>query len=309
MIDLSILAGFLAALVRASTPLLWAGLGEVVVERSGVINLGVEGAMLAGALAAAIGAAAGGPWAGVLAAAVAGTVVAAVFAGFAIVARANQIIVGTAVTLGATGLTGLVYRRAFGATGTGLNLPTLGPFAIPGLDRIPVIGEAFFRQPILTPLAWVTAGVLAWWLGRTRAGLALRAAGESPEAARAAGVQVERVRVAAVLFGGFAAGLGGATLVLAQVGAFAEKMTAGRGFIAIAIVVLGRWRPMGVLGASLLFGGASALQFLFQAMNLGVPYQWFLMLPSLLGLGVLAGAIGPVRAPARLSHPIRRTNS
>ena len=284
---LVLLTGFLAAAIRISTPLLLAATGEMLNERAGVINLGIEGAMLAGALASAIGAATYGSGAGVVLAVLAGVAVAALFAAVAIGARADQIITGTAITLGAIGLTGTIYRTAFGPGGPGLTLPTLPVVAIPGLSAIPVLGPALFEQPLLTYLAWLLVPATFWFLFRSWWGLALRATGESAESARAAGVPVERVQLVATLVGGALAGLAGATLVLAQVGTFAEKMTAGRGFIAIAIVVLGRWHPVGVLLAALLFGGANALQFLFQAMGLAAPYQLFLVMPYMLALAAL----------------------
>lgn len=293
-------AGFLAASARAATPLLWAALGEMVTERSGVINLGVEGAMLTGALAGAIGGLAGGPWLGLAAAMAAGGVVSLLFSLVAIVARADQIITGTAVTLGAIGVTGLVARRVFGPEGPGLDLPRFASLPLPFLDRIPILGEGLFSQAIVFPLGAVVAVLLTWALFRTRWGLALRAVGEEPTAAQAAGVPVRATRLVATVLGGMAAGIGGGSLVLANVGTFTEEMTAGRGFIAIAIVVLGRWHPLGVLIAAFLFGMASAMQFLFQALGLGVPYQIFLMLPYLLALAALAGAVGRTRAPAAL---------
>jgi simple sugar transport system permease protein len=299
---LGILTGFLAASVRISTPLLLAATGELIAERGGVINLGIEGAMLAGALASAIGAANGGPWIGVVSAVAAGILVALVFSMVAIAARADQIITGTAITLGAVGLTGAVYRTAFGASGPGLSIPTFGTWSVPGLRAIPIVGPALFEQSALTYLAWLLVPLAAWFLFRSWWGLALRATGESAAAARASGVPVRRLQVLATLFGGALAGLAGATLVLAQVGTFAERMTAGRGFIAIAIVVLGRWRPGGVLLAALLFGGASALQFAFQAMGLALPYQLFLAMPYLIALLALAGAVGKTRAPAGLGR-------
>jgi ABC-type uncharacterized transport system permease subunit len=298
--DMTVLTGFLAASIRISTPLLLAATGEMLNERAGVINLGVEGAMLAGALASAVGAAAGGPWAGTLLAVVAGVLVAGVFAVVAIGARADQIISGTAITLGSVGLTGALYRTAFGSGGPGLTLPTFAVVPIPGISSIPVIGQSLFSQPALTYIAWLLIPAAWWFLFRSWWGLALRATGESAEAARASGVPVRRVQVMSTLVGGGLAGLAGATLVLAQVGTFAEKMTAGRGFIAIAIVVLGRWHPAGVLLAALLFGAASALQFAFQAMGLAVPYQLFLVMPYALALLALAGAVGKARAPAGL---------
>jgi general nucleoside transport system permease protein len=295
-----VLGGFLAAAVRVATPLLLAATGETVTERAGVINLGLEGMMLAGALAATLGASAAGPWTGLALAVLAGMLLAAAFAAIAIWARADQIIAGTALTLGAVGLTGTIYRQAYGTGGAGLALPTLAPVPIPLLSRIPVLGPALFDQPAPTYLALVALPVVWWVLFRTRAGLALRATGEGAAMARAAGVRTGLVRTAATVVGGGFAGLAGATLVLAQVGTFAEKMTAGRGYVAIAIVVLGRWHPAGVAVAALLFGAATALQYVFQSLGLAVPYQLFLMLPYVLTLLALAGAVGRVRAPADL---------
>jgi general nucleoside transport system permease protein len=302
MDPVALAGGFLAAAVRVATPLLFAATGETITERSGVINLGLEGMMLAGALAAALGAAAWGPWGGLGCALLAGMALATVFAVLAVGVRSDQIITGTAITLAGIGLTGTVYRRAFGAEGVGLSLPTFSPLPIPGLARIPVLGPGFFDQPIPTYLA-VAALPLVWWiLFRTRLGLMLRATGEAAAMARAAGVRTNLLRAGATVFGGGLAGIGGATLVLAQVGTFAEGMTAGRGFLAIAIVVLGRWHPAGVALAALLFGAASAMQFLFQALGVRAPYQLFLMLPYLLTLLALAGAVGRVRAPGDLGR-------
>ena len=301
MADGGVVAAFLEATVRIATPLALAALGETVTQRSGVINVGVEGAMLSGALASAM-AASGlhSAGAGFLAGGLAGAAVAAVFAAFVLVARGDQIVVGTAITLGATGATGAIYRAAFGQTGAALTLPTLAPVGIPGLSAIPVIGHALFLQPAPTYPLYFIAPALWWFLMRTQPGLALRAVGESPRAAEAAGIRVNRLRWLAILFGGAMAGLAGATLVLAQAGTFAERMTAGRGFIAIAIVVLGRWNPLGVSLAALVFGAASALQFAFQALGLAVPYQFFLMAPYVVSLLALAGVGGRARAPEAL---------
>ena len=302
MDSLVLAGGFLAAAVRVATPLLFAATGETITERSGVINLGIEGIMLAGALAAAIGATIWGPWGGLGMAALAGMLAAAVFALLAIGARADQVIAGTAITLAMVGLTGTIYRQAYGTQGVGLSIPTFSELPIPGLSRIPVLGPGFFQQPIPTYLVFAALPLLWWVLFRTRMGLALRATGEAAAMARATGVRTTLIRWVATVIGGAFVGLGGATLVLAQVGTFAERMTAGRGFLAIAIVVLGRWHPGGVALAALLFGLATALQFLFQALGVQAPYQLFLMLPYLLTLLALAGAVGRVRAPADLGR-------
>jgi general nucleoside transport system permease protein len=302
MDPLLLLTGFLAAAVRVATPLVFAATGETVTERSGVINLGIEGQMLAGALAAALGASAWGPWGGLAAGMVAGMLIAAGFAALAIGVRADQIIVGTAVTLAAVGLTGTIYRQAYGVEGAGLSIPTFSSLPLPWLSRIPVLGPALFDQPVPTYLAVAGLPLIWWGLFRTRWGLALRATGEGAAMARAVGVRTGLVRTIATIVGGGFSGLGGATLVLAQVGTFTERMTAGRGFLAIAIVVLGRWHPIGVALAALLFGLATALQFLFQALGVQAPYQLFLMLPYLLTLLALAGVVGRVRAPGDLGR-------
>ncbi len=296
-------AAFLEATVRVATPLGLAALGETVSEKAGVIDVGLEGAMLSGALAAAVGAPAlGGPWGGLLAAAFAGAAVAALFAIVAVGLGGDQIVVGTAITLGAIGATGALYRALFGATGAALTLPTFRPVPLPGLSALPLVGRALFAQAMPTYLLFLLVPAVWYALARLQIGLALRAVGEAPEAARAAGLDVRRLRIGAAVFGGALGGVAGGALVLAQAGTFAERMTAGRGFIAIAIVVLGRWNPLGVFAASLVFGGASALQFAFQAVGWGVPYQFFLMAPYVLSLLALGGIGGRARAPAALGR-------
>jgi simple sugar transport system permease protein len=241
---------------------------------------------------------------GFLGAIAAGTLVASLFAAFVIWARADQIITGTALTLLSMGATGTLYRALYGSSGAALSIPTSAPLVIPGLADIPVIGPALFAQPPVTYLVYILTPLLGWWLARTHAGLALRAIGDRPEAAEAAGVAVDRVRTLAILCGGALGGLAGGTLVLAQAGTFTEGMSAGRGFIAIAIVVLGRWTPFGVVAGALLFGAASALQFAFQAMGWSAPYQVFLVTPYVLTLAALAGAVGRAQPPASLGQAL-----
>lgn len=293
---------FVEATVRTATPLALAALGEVVVERAGIINIGLEGIILSGSFGALIGATHAGAGGGYAAAILCGVATSLVFALFTVWLRADQIITGTAVTLLALGITGTLYRALYGATGAALSIQTTGPRSIPLLSNIPLIGPGFFNQPVVTYATYALVPLLWWWMYRTHTGLALRAVGESPAAAEAAGIRVDRVRVLAVIFGGVAGGLAGGTLVLAQAGTFAEGMSAGRGFIAIAIVVLGRWHPLGVALAALVFGAASALQFLLQSLGLALPYQLFLALPYVLTLAALAGVAGRVRAPAALAR-------
>jgi ABC-type uncharacterized transport system permease subunit len=299
-----VLEPFLAATIRTAVPLALAAVGELLVERAGMINIGLEGAILVGAFGALVGASSHGVWVGFVGAVAGGVVIALLFAVFVVWVRADQIITGTALTLLGMGATGTLYRAIYGSGGAALSIPTSAPFAVPGLARIPIIGAALFAQPPVTYVLYVVLPALAWWLARTHAGLALRAIGDRPEAAEAAGVAVDRVRTLAIISGGALGGLAGGTLVLAQAGTFAEGMSAGRGFIAIAIVVLGRWTPLGVLAGALLFGAASALQFAFQAMGWSAPYQIFLAVPYLLTLAALAGAVGRARPPASLGQSL-----
>ena len=295
-------AAFVDATVRTATPLMLAAIGETLVERAGIINVGLEGVILSGAFGALVGATQWGITGGFAVGALSGIAVALLFALFVVKLRCDQIITGTAITLLAVGLTGTLYRSLYGASGAALSIATLSPSSVPLLSRIPILGSGFFEQPPVTYALYVLVPAIWWWMYRTHAGLALRAVGESPAAAEAAGVRVHRIRVAAIAAGGILGGVAGATLVLAQAGTFAENMSAGRGFVAIAIVVLGRWHPLGVAMAALLFGASSALQFLLQAMGLALPYQLFLALPYALTLAALAGVAGRVRAPRALAR-------
>lgn len=296
----SALVPFLEAMIRTATPLAFAALGELVAERAGVINIGLEGAIIAGCFGALVAAGVGGVGAGFVGAAAAGMLMTALFALFVVTLRTDQIITGTALTLLGLGLTGTLYRALYGVTGAALTVPTLAPIPVPILSELPFIGTALFRQPMPTYALYFITPALAWWMRRTHAGLALCATGEHAEAARAAGIATDRTRWMAILFSGLMGGLCGGTLVLAQVGSFNEGMSAGRGFIAIAIVVLGRWTPFGTAGAALVFGAAFALQYAFQALDWAVPYQVFLVLPYLLTLVLLASMRGRAAAPAAL---------
>ena len=293
---------FLEGTVRTATPLGFAALGETITERSGIINIGLEGAIIAGAFGGFVAAGTGHVWIGFAGAAVAGTFIAAVFALFAIRLRTDQIIAGTAISLMSLGLTATLYRQIYGATGAALSTPTMPVMEIPGLVSIPLVGRALFAQPPITYLLYALIPAVWLWLYRTYSGLGLRAVGEDPRAAVAAGIPANRIQTLAVLLGGALGGIAGGTLVIAQAGSFAEGMSAGRGFIAIAIVVLGRWHPLGVAAAAVIFGAASALQYLFQAMGWSLPYQLFLALPYVLTLLGLAGIAGKATAPASLGR-------
>ena len=291
------LAPFLEASVRTATPLLIAAAGEAVCERAGVLNIGMEGCIIAGAYAAfAIGAAY--PGAGYPAAILAGLAIGVLLVVFSVAWRRDQIIVGTALTMLALGTTGVLFRARGVETSLSFQ-PTI--VAIPLLSSIPGLGRALFAQPVVGYVAILMIPALWFLFAKTHAGLWLRATGDAPEAARAAGISVERVRAGAVLFGCAMGGLAGGALVLAQAGTFAEGMSAGRGFLAIAIVALGRWKPIGVAIASLVFGAAMALQFVVQAMGWSIRYELVLMIPYILTLAAL-GAFGRGVAPASLGR-------
>lgn len=293
--------GFLQASVRTATPLLIAALGEMVVERSGLINIGLEGVIIAGAFAALVAAAQSDPLAGYAAAIAAGLFMAAIFGFFTLYLHANQIITGTALTLLGLGITGTMYRSSFGIPGSEISIAPADVTALPILGGIPMIGAALFAQPEITYFLYLLIPGIWFMMYRMHGGLALRAVGENREAAVAAGIRPRRIQMAAVLFGGAMGGLAGGTLVLVQVGSFAEGMSAGRGFVAIAVVALGRWHPLGVTLAALLFGAATALQFLLQTMGWSLSYQIFLAVPYLLTLIILASTRGQSSAPAGLS--------
>jgi simple sugar transport system permease protein len=282
--------GLLAAALRLSTPLALAALGELVAERSGVLNIGVEGMMLGGAFAAfAVGAASGSAALACGAALAAGVALAALFGLFVLVRRADPIVCGTGLNLLALGATGSAQRLLFADSAR-----------LPAAPRMP---EWFPGVNGFAALALGLALGVALFLLRTRAGLWLRAVGERAEAAHAHGIPVRALRWGATLFGGACAGLGGASLVLWLSDAFVEGMTSGRGFIAVALVLFGAYRPARILGGALLFGGASALQFRLQAAGLEIPYNLLLMTPYVLTLAVLALFAGRVRAPADLARP------
>jgi len=295
----------LAAGLRLGAPLLLAALGELWVQRAGVVNIGIEGTMLIGAFAAfAVAHGSGSPALGTAAAVGAGLGTGLLFAGFAVVRRADYIVVGLAVNLLALGVTGLASRALYG--GAVPRGPRWAEVAVPGLAELPGVGPVLFQQTPFAYAALLLAAATAFGLARTRWGLRVRAVGESARAADAEGVPVQAVRAAVLAVGGALAGLAGASLSVSQTHTFTEDMTAGRGFIALAIVVFGRWRPAGVVGAALFFGVATALQFRLQARGFDVPYPVFLMLPYLLTLLVLALASAAGRAPADLGRPYRR---
>lgn len=298
------LEAFLFSTVQAAAPLLLAALGELLVEESGVINIGIEGVMLTAAFFGMAGAYfSGSPAVGIIAALAAALIVSAVFALLAVNFAVNQVVAGTALNIFAVGLTGVVYRRLFGITGAAFTVRTLRPIPLGPLARIPLLGASLFDQNALVYLSFALVPMIAWILFATRYGLGLRAAGERPEAAAALGLGVRSLRWQALMISAVLTGLSGAYLTLAYTNTFVEGISAGRGFVALAIVVLGRWRPWPMAIASFLFGAAIALQFGLQALGTAMPYQLFLALPYTLTIIVLAVLGGQARAPSALGEP------
>jgi simple sugar transport system permease protein len=289
----------LVAGVGLAAPLLYAALGELVSETAGVINIGLEGMMLAGAFCGVWGAFVSGSVAvGFLAAAAGGMVVAAVHGVVCLVFRANQVVSGVVLNVLVLGLTTFGIAVVFGSN-LSRSVATLPTLRIPLLADIPIAGPALFQQDIGVYAVFLMVPLLVWVLRSTPLGLALKAVGERPESAASLGVRVTALRWGALLFCGLAAGVGGAQLTLAGLGAFTQNVTAGRGFIALAAVVFGRWRPVGTMVAVLLFATADAFQIRAQALGIHVPYQLLAMLPYLVTVVALAFVRG-MRAPAAL---------
>jgi simple sugar transport system permease protein len=298
MTGMETLTAILVSMVVAATPLVFAAIGELVVERSGVLNLGVEGMMLVGAVAGfAAAVAVGNPMVAILAAAAAGTLMALVFAVLTLSLLANQVATGLALTIFGIGLSSLIGK---GLVGTPLDrLPRLD---LPVLTDIPVLGPVVFGHDAMVYAGIAAVVAVAWFLERTRAGLVLRAVGDSHDAAHAIGYPVIAVRYAAVAFGGAMAGLGGAYLSLAYSPMWSENMTAGRGWIALALVVFATWRPGRVLIGAWLFGGVTIAQLHVQGTGIAIPSQFMSMLPYLATIAVLV-VISRDAARIRLNAP------
>lgn len=274
-LDTAILGSVVAAMLTAATPLLFAALGELVTEKSGVLNLGVEGMMLVGAVCGFIAAQSGGGFAaGVVASAVAGAATGAIFGALTLYLLSNQVATGLALTLFGTGLSALVGQKYVG-------IPMEKPpvLDIPGLSDLPVVGPGLFRHDAMVYLGILAAPAIWYFLERARTGLVLRAVGENHAAAHALGYRVRGIRFGAVLFGGAMCGLGGGYLSLAYTPMWAEGLTAGRGWIALALVVFATWRPARVIVGAWLFGGLTIVQLFAQGMGVNVPAPLMSMIP------------------------------
>lgn len=290
--------------LAAGTPLVFAALGELVTEKSGVLNLGVEGMMLVGAVTAfAVAATTKSPWLGVAFGMIAAALVSLVFAVLTLTLMANQVASGLALSLLGLGLSAFA-----GLPFVSVVIEGIQPLSIPGLSELPVIGRLLFAHNPLVYLSLLLFALVQGFVYRTRAGLVLRAVGESPQSAHAIGYPVVAIRYAAVLFGGACSGLAGAYLAVAYTPLWVEGMTAGRGWIALALVVFATWKPWRVLAGAYLFGGVTLAQFQAQALGIDVPSQFLSTLPYLATIVVLAiisrdATTIRLNAPASLGRP------
>lgn len=303
-----ILIPILAAAIRSGTPVLYAVMGEILSERAGVMNLGMEGVMLVGAFAGfAATLATGSPALGIVAAFVAGVLITTVHAFLCVGMGANQVVSGLALSMAGSGMSALLGRNHIGKTISGMM-----PYKVPILGDIPVLGALFFNHDVMVYFSYVLTIFLFWYIFRTRAGLNLRAVGENPRAADAMGLPVKRARYFYSLLGGGLAGVAGGYLSVVYTQMWVEGMTAGRGWIAVALVIFGIWHPMRAALGCYLFGGIDALQMRMQAAGTSIPAPLLLMLPYLMTLVVLTaisirkGRGVLLGAPASLGNPFRR---
>ncbi len=301
---MDIFQSVLLTIATASTPLLLAAIGELVVERSGVLNLGVEGMMVIGAVCAfAAAVLTGNPWVGVLAGIAAGAILSLLFGVLALSLATNQVATGLSLTLLGIGLSGMIGENFVGRAG--VRLPNLD---IPVLTDLPLIGRLLFGQDPLFYVSIALTGAVMWFLFRTRTGLTLRAIGDNHKSAHALGINVLGYRYLAVMFGGACAGLAGAHLSLVYTPQWVENMTAGRGWIALALVVFASWRPWRVIGGAYLFGAVTIGQLHAQALGFGIPSQLLSSLPYLATIVVLVlisrdRRLTVMNTPASLAQP------
>src|SRR5512138_2760632 len=304
LFSVTVLIGILASGIRLATPYLYASIGEAFGQRSGVLNLGVEGQMLLGAFAAFyVVLQTGNLWLGLLTAAVVGAVMGLAMAYVTINLNAEQGISGIGFYLFGLGMSDLLFQKLLGTVETVKGFPQV---YIPGLSDIPGIGEIFFKQNLLVYGAYLLVPVAWFVLNRTTLGLQIRAVGENPDAADSLGVSVARIRYFTLILGGTLAGIAGASLSISLLNVFQQNMTSGLGFIAVALVYFGAWRPGGVLIGALLFSMVNSLQLWIQVIGIPIPSDIAVMMPYVLTIIVLVISVSRVRAPSALTRPFER---
>ena len=291
------LTGMLQDTVTRSVPITLGAIAGILCERSGVINIAIEGQLLGGAFAGAVIGSLYGPWAGVLGAMAMGVGLSALLAVFAIRFKVDQVIVGFAINFFSLGLTSFLSQRVLTPHPEYNIVKPFTPYAIPLLSDIPVIGVALFTQTYFVYISVIAVVLTTWFMYRTRWGLRTRAIGEYPQAAGTLGVDVLKLRYRNVWIAGAVAGLGGAWWPIGTVGRFDQNITNGRGFIALSAVIFGRWHPVGALTAALVFGLAEAIQLKMSNLDTGIPSEFLLMAPYIVTLIVVAGFVGRSRAP------------
>lgn len=300
----TVLVGILASGIKLATPYLYASLGETFGQKSGVLNLGVEGIMLLGAFAAFYTTfVTENLWFGVLAAIIVGGIMGLLVAVINVTLKAEQGISGIGVYLFGLGMSELLFQKTLGTVET---VSGFSSVHIPFLSDIPIIGEIFFQQNILVYIAYLMVPIAWFVLGKTTLGLKIRAVGENPEAADTLGVSVSGVRYFTEIFGGVMAGIAGASLSIALLNVFQQNLTSGLGFIAVALVYFGGWRPLGVLVGSLIFSMINALQLWVQVLNIPIPSDFAVMMPYVLTILALIIAVQRVRPPSALTKPYER---
>jgi len=298
------LVTILSSTLALSVPLVFGGLAGVVGERSGTINIAIEGQLLGGAfLAAVVASASGSPWAGLLAAPPAGILVALLLALFGLKYRVNQIVVGVVLNVLVSGLTGFLFSTVLSDSGSLNRAMRLSRLPVPGLSHVPVLGPVLFNQTILVYAMYAAVGILSLMLFRSRWGLRMRAVGEHPRAADTVGIAVMRTRVNNLVLGGALAGLGGAFFTVGSGLSFTKGISAGNGYIALAAMILGAWNPLGTLWAALLFGFATSVGQTLSIIGSPVPTNFILMIPYVVTVLAVAGFVGRVRAPAAEGVP------
>ena len=291
------LTGMLQDTVSRSVPITMGALAGILCERSGIINIAIEGQLLGAAFAGSIVGSVLGPWPGIAAAMLMGVALSGILAVFAIRYRVDQVIVGFGINFFALGLTSFLASRVLTKNPQYNLVKPFSPYRIPLLSEIPVIGVVLFTQTLFVYVSLAAVAITTWALFRTRWGLRTRAIGEYPKAAGTLGVDVIRLRYRNVLIAGALAGFGGAWWPVGTVGRFDQNITSGRGFIALAAVIFGRWHPVGALSAALVFSFSEALQLKLSNLNTGIPSEFLLMAPYLVTLIVVAGFVGRSRAP------------
>jgi len=295
---------WLTASIRLAGPVLLAALGETFDELSGVLNVGIEGTILLGALTSfLISFWYGSPWLGLLGAILVGLLFNLFLAWMYIDVKASQVVVGIVFNTLALGVASYAYRVALGEQAAPQKAAMLGTVNIPGLSELPFLGPVLFGHNILVYVTFALVLVSGFVLYRTKFGLKLRAVGEHPRAADTAGIDVRRMRYVGVLLSGAASGMAGAYIILAQLGLFRDNIASGRGFIALAIVIFGRWNPYKAALAALAFGAADALQLSLQIFNFGIPPQVLLSIPYVLTILAMSGLAGKAISPAALMTP------